>query len=59
MVNVRRSTDDVDAITANTQAHSWQPLFEERYPHAGGPQHCAGGLENSACFKAEVVADAS
>jgi hypothetical protein len=32
------------------------PLYQERYPHAGGPQHYAGWLENAAGFKVEVVA---
>ncbi len=29
----------------------------DRYPHAGGPDHDAGRVENSAGFKAEIVAD--
>lgn len=47
----------VDAIMADAPAHGWTPLYHERYPHAGGPDHHAGWLENSAGFKAEVVAD--
>jgi len=47
----------VDAITAAAADHGWRPLYQERYPHAGGPGHYAGWLENSAGFKAEVVAD--
>ena len=35
------------------------PLYQERYPHAGGEAHYAGWLENSAGFKAEIVADPS
>jgi catechol 2,3-dioxygenase-like lactoylglutathione lyase family enzyme len=49
----------VDAIMADAPAHGWTPLYQERYPHAGGPAHYAGWLENSAGFKAEVVADPS
>ncbi len=46
----------VDAIMADAPARGWTPLYQERYPHAGGPGHYAGWLENSAGFKAEVVA---
>ena len=47
---------EVDAIMADASAHGWRPLYNERYPHAGGPAHYAGWLENSAGFKVEVVA---
>lgn len=53
------STDRVDAIIAAAPQHGWRPLYQDRYPHAGGPDHYAGWLENSAGFKAEVVADES
>ncbi|MFJ6547781.1 VOC family protein [Microbacterium sp. NPDC091676] len=49
--------DRVDAIMAAAPEHGWRPLYAERYPHAGGPDHYAGWLENSAGFKAEIVAD--
>lgn len=49
--------DRVDRIMAEAPDHGWAPLYHERYPHAGGPDHYAGWLENSAGFKAEVVAD--
>lgn len=52
-------TGTVDAIMAAASAHGWRPLYHDRYPHAGGPEHYAGWLENSAGFKAEVVADDS
>ena len=51
--------DRVDAIMAAASEHGWRPLYADRYPHAGGPDHYAGWLENSAGFKAEVVADES
>lgn len=47
----------VDAIMREAEEHGWRPLYHERYPHAGGPDHYAGWIENSAGFKAEVVAD--
>jgi hypothetical protein len=47
----------VDAIMDAAAGHGWRPLYHDRYPHAGGPEHYAGWLENSAGFKAEVVAD--
>lgn len=48
----------VDAIMASATEHGWRPLYHSRYPHAGGPAHYAGWLENSSGFKAEIVADA-
>ena len=39
------------------ELQGWRPLYHDRYPHAGGPEHYAGWLENSAGFKAEIVAD--
>ncbi|MDR2320682.1 MAG: glyoxalase, partial [Microbacterium sp.] len=51
------SRDEVDALMATATSHGWQPLYAERYPHAGGPAHYAGWLENSDGFKAEIVAD--
>lgn len=53
------STAEVDAIMSDAEAHGWRPLYHDRYPHAGGPDHYAGWLENSAGFKTEVVADLS
>lgn len=49
----------VDAIMADAKTHGWRPLYQDRYPHAGGPDHYAGWLENSAGFKAEIVAGES
>lgn len=49
--------DQVDAIMARAERHGWRPLYHDRYPYAGGPQHYAGWLQNSAGFKAELVAD--
>ena len=50
----RRATD---AIMADASENGWHELYAERYPHAGGPDHYAGWLENTAGFKAEIVAD--
>jgi catechol 2,3-dioxygenase-like lactoylglutathione lyase family enzyme len=47
----------VDAVMAEGPDHGWTPLYAERYPHAGGPDHYAGWLENSDGFKVEIVAD--
>lgn len=49
--------DEVDALATSAPAHGWRPLYQERYPHAGGPHHYACWLENSAGFKVEIVAD--
>jgi catechol 2,3-dioxygenase-like lactoylglutathione lyase family enzyme len=51
------STAAVDAIMSLAPEKGWAPLYDERYPHAGGPAHYAGWLENSAGFKVEIVAD--
>lgn len=51
--------DRVDAIMTGAAQHGWRPLYHDRYPHAGGADHYAGWLENSAGFKAEMVADGS
>lgn len=51
------SPSDVDAVMAAASAHGWTPLYDDRYPHAGGPDHHAGWLEDGDGFKVEVVAD--
>jgi catechol 2,3-dioxygenase-like lactoylglutathione lyase family enzyme len=48
---------DVDALMMAAPEHGWIPLYQDRYPHAGGSDHYAGWLENSAGFKIEVVAE--
>jgi catechol 2,3-dioxygenase-like lactoylglutathione lyase family enzyme len=50
------SPSALDALVAQAPAHGWTPLFAERYPHAGGPEHYAAYLENSDGFEAELVA---
>jgi hypothetical protein len=45
-----------DRVMRTAGAHGWSPLYSDRYPHAGGPDHYAGYLENSAGFKVELVA---
>lgn len=50
---------EVDRIMAEAPDHGWAPLYAERYPHAGGPDHHAGWLENASGFKVEIVADPS
>ena len=48
---------EVDAVMAEAESHGWRPLYQERYPHAGGPEHYAGWLENAEGFKVEIVAE--
>ncbi|MFC8515977.1 VOC family protein [Streptomyces sp. NPDC057257] len=50
------SAADVDALAQAAPAHGWQPLFAERYPYAGGPDHYAAYLANSHGFEVELVA---
>lgn len=47
---------DLDALIAAAPAQGWTPLYADRYPYAGGPDHYAGWLENTNGFKVEVVA---
>ena len=51
------SRTEVDAVMSVAAAHGWQPLYGDRYPHAGGPDHYAGWLENAEGFKVEIVAE--
>lgn len=51
------AADAVDALMSEAPARGWTPLYAERYPHAGGPDHYAGWLENADGFKVEVVAE--
>lgn len=53
------AVDEVDAIMTGAQEHGWSPLYHDRYPNAGGPDHYAGWLENSDGFKVEIVVDES
>lgn len=46
----------VDALAAAASGHGWQPLFADRFPWAGGPEHYAAYLENADGFEVEVVA---
>jgi hypothetical protein len=46
----------VDRPAAAAGEHGWSPLFAERYPHAGGPEHYAAYLENADGFEVELVA---
>lgn len=49
--------DEVDALMHAAPAHGWTPLYGDRYPHAGGPDHYAGWVENADGFKVEIVAE--
>lgn len=51
------SPAEVDAILAESRAHGWSALYQDRYPHAGGADHYAGWIENADGFKVEVVAE--
>jgi len=50
------SEADVDRLVAAGPEHGWTPLFADRYPSAGGPDHYAGYLENTDGFEVELVA---
>ncbi|WP_256468618.1 VOC family protein [Pseudarthrobacter sp. SSS035] len=46
----------VDALAVDSAEYGWAPLFPEKYPHAGGPDHYAAYLTNSDGFEIELVA---
>lgn len=48
---------DVDRLVAEGAQHGWSLLFPDRHPHAGGPEHYAGYLENTDGFEVELVAE--
>ncbi len=48
--------DRVDRLSAGGRHHGWNPLFAEKYPHAGGPGHYAAYLENTDGFEVELIA---
>lgn len=50
------SRTDVDAFAEVAPAHGWTPLFANRYPFAGGPEHYAAYLVNTDGFEVELVA---
>ena len=45
----------VDMLVSQALEHGWTLLFPDRHPHAGGPDHYAGYLENSDGFEVELV----
>ncbi|NJC64249.1 glyoxalase [Planosporangium flavigriseum] len=48
--------ENVDALAAEAPAHGWEPLFADRYPYAGGPDHYAAFLVDRDGFEVELVA---
>jgi catechol 2,3-dioxygenase-like lactoylglutathione lyase family enzyme len=46
----------LDELITDAADHGWTLLFPDRHPHAGGPDHYAGYLENSDGFEVELVA---
>ncbi|WP_205710961.1 VOC family protein [Isoptericola sp. BMS4] len=46
----------LDALVDAAPSHGWRPLFADRYPNAGGPEHDAGYLEDGDGFEVELVA---
>ncbi|MFE3943353.1 trifunctional class I SAM-dependent methyltransferase/NUDIX hydrolase/VOC family protein [Streptomyces sp. NPDC059118] len=53
-----RDRATLDALVARAPEHGWRPLFEDRYPHAGGDGHVAAYLEDAAGYEVELVAGA-
>lgn len=48
--------DDVDRLWQAAPAHGWSPLYADRHPYAGGPDHHAAFLEDAERMKVELVA---
>ena len=53
---VAGSREVVDGLVAEAPQHGWSLMFADRHPYAGGPQHYAAYLEDSAGFEVELVA---
>jgi catechol 2,3-dioxygenase-like lactoylglutathione lyase family enzyme len=51
------SASQTDRLVNDALGHGWTLLFQERHPHAGGPEHYAGYLANSDGFEVELVAE--
>jgi len=43
-------------LAAAAPEHGWVPLFADRYPHAGGPEHYAAYLEDQDGYEVELIA---
>jgi len=52
------SQEDLDVFVEESRRHGWVQLFEDKYPHAGGPDHYAAYLVNTDGFEIELVATA-
>jgi catechol 2,3-dioxygenase-like lactoylglutathione lyase family enzyme len=37
----------LDELLNEASEHGWTLMFPDRHPYAGGPEHCAGYIENS------------
>ncbi len=46
----------VDALAQEAADNGWESLFQDKYPHAGGPGHYAAYIANSHGFEVELVA---
>jgi RimJ/RimL family protein N-acetyltransferase len=53
------SRDRVDELVGAAGERGWRLMFADRHPYAGGPDHYAAYLENSAGFEVELVADST
>jgi catechol 2,3-dioxygenase-like lactoylglutathione lyase family enzyme len=52
---VRGGRSELDALVEAAPGYGWVPMFPDRYPYAGGPDHCAAYLENEDGFEVELV----
>ena len=50
------SRQQVDEITVAAPHYGWSILFEDRHPHAGGPDHYAAFLVDDDGYEVEIVA---
>jgi catechol 2,3-dioxygenase-like lactoylglutathione lyase family enzyme len=50
------ATSEVDRLTEELRARGIRILYEDRHPHAGGPDHYAVFLEDPDGLKVELVA---
>jgi catechol 2,3-dioxygenase-like lactoylglutathione lyase family enzyme len=48
--------ETVDFVHEHAPGHGWTRLFDDSYPHAGGPDHYAAYLADASGFEFEIVA---
>ena len=51
------TAQQLDRLVQSAPDFGWEPLFADRYPHAGGAEHYAGYLSDQDGYEVELVAE--